>query len=62
MIEDIKFGAENIKVAIKEKYLGREANKKRGETQTSYSSDTLTIIMSSSMIMILVYISRQVSV
>lgn len=62
IINDIKFGADNIRVAIKEKHLGREQGKKRGETAVMYSNDILTIIMSSFMIVILMYVSRQVEV
>ena len=61
LVEDVRVGAENIRVAIKEKYLGREAGKKRGETSLSYSSDLLVMVMSGSMIAILGYVSRQVS-
>lgn len=60
IIEDIKFGADNIRIAMKEKYLGRDQGKKRGETAVMYSNDILTIIMSSFMIIILMYVSRQV--
>ena len=62
VIDDIKYGAENIRIALKEKYLGRELGKKRGETMVVYSNDLLTIAMSSCMIVILLYISRQVTV
>ena len=58
VLEDIRYGADNIKVALKEKYLGREEGKKRGETTLSYSSDMLTICMSSAMILILAFTSR----
>jgi len=61
-IEDLKFGADNIKIAIMEKYLGREAGKKRGETTLSYASDMLVMAMSGFMLVILGYVSRQVSV
>lgn len=62
IIKDIKFGADTIRVAIKEKHLGREAGKKRGETAVMYSNDILTIIMSCFMIVILMYVSRQVEI
>jgi hypothetical protein len=56
IIEDISFGAENLRVQLKEKYLGRKAGAKRGETQAQYSSNTLTIVMAASMFVILGYI------
>ena len=59
-LKDIEFGADNIRTAIKEKYLGRLPGTKRGEVATSYSSDNLIFIMSFSMITILLYVSRQV--
>ena len=62
IIDDIKFGVDNIRVAIKEKHLGRQAGKKRGETATMYSNDILTILMSSIMSIILMYVSRQVEI
>lgn len=62
IVDDIKFGAENIRVAIKEKHLGRLAGKKRGETAVMYSNDILTILMSSCMIVILMFVSRQLNV
>lgn len=61
-LEDIRYGADNIKIAIMEKYLGREAGKKRGETTLKYSSDMLVMVMSGCMLIILGYVSRQVSV
>ena len=45
-------------MAIKEKYLGRLPGTKRGEIETSYSSDKLIFMMSFSMISILLYVSR----
>jgi hypothetical protein len=32
IIEDITFGAENLRIQLKEKYLGRLPGTKRGET------------------------------
>jgi hypothetical protein len=40
-----------------ERHLGREKGKKRGETVLSYSSDTLAIVLGSSMIIILGYVN-----
>ncbi len=59
-MDEIKSGVNNIRVASKEKHLGREAGKKRGETFTMYSNEILTIGMSSFMIVILLYVSRQI--
>ena len=58
---DIEYGADNLRVALKEKYLGRLPGMKRGESSVAYNSTTLTLIMSASMICILVYIQRQVA-
>ena len=33
-IEDIKYGADNIRIGLKEKYLGRKPGMKRGEAET----------------------------
>ena len=57
-IKDIEFGADNIRIAIKEKYLGRLPGTKRGEVATSYSSDKLIFVMTFCMITILLYVSR----
>lgn len=60
ILSEIKLGLENVKIAIKEKYLGREFGKRRGETIIMYSNDLLTITMSSCMILILSYVSYQI--
>lgn len=60
-IKDIKYGAQQLKISLKEKYLGRLPGTKRGESQVEYSSGTLTCIMSFSMIIILGYVNYQVN-
>ena len=56
MLDDIKFGAMNIKTAIKEKHLGRLPGMKRGEVSLQYASRALTIVVSLIMMSILGYI------
>lgn len=55
-MKDIKFGAENVLVAIKEKYLGRLPGMKRGDSKLTYASNSLTVVVSLIMIVILGYI------
>lgn len=33
-VEDLQYGAENIRIGLKEKYLGRKPGMKRGEVET----------------------------
>ena len=60
MLDDIQFGAINIKTAIKEKYLGRLPGLKRGEVSLQYASRALTVVVSLIMMSILGYIQMQV--
>ena len=59
-LEDIRFGAVNIKTVIKEKYLGRLPGVKRGDVTLQYASNALTIVVSLIMMSILGYIQMQV--
>jgi len=60
MLDDIKFGAENIKTAIKEKYLGRLPGMKRGEAKVYYAARALTVVTSLIMMSMLGYVSVEV--
>ena len=60
-IDDIKFGAETILISLKEKYLGRLPGAKRGESELSYTSNMLTIGMSTTMFLILLYLQKLVN-
>mmetsp|Transcript_10648 Transcript_10648/g.17896 ORF Transcript_10648/g.17896 Transcript_10648/m.17896 type:complete len:173 (+) Transcript_10648:1096-1614(+) len=53
-LEDIKYGVENLRTTLKEKYLGRSLGSKRGETNANYASGYLTIVFSGIMMIILV--------
>ena len=59
-IDEIKNGADLIRLTIKEKHLGRQAGKSRGETVLTYSSENLTAVLGATMIIILSYVSMQV--
>ena len=56
ILDDISFGAQNIRTAIKEKYLGRLPGMKRGEAKIDYASRALTIVVSVLMMAILGYV------
>jgi len=53
-MDDVKFGADQIRISLKEKYLGRAVGAKRGETSISYSSSYLTLGLSGVMLVVLV--------
>jgi len=52
----LKYGADNIRIGLKEKYLGRKPGTRRGESETQYSSHWVSIIMSISMLGVLAYV------
>jgi hypothetical protein len=56
MLDDIRFGAQNIRTSIKEKYLGRLPGMKRGEVSVDYASSALKVVVSLLMMSILGYI------
>jgi len=60
-IEDIKFGAETVLISLKEKYLGRLPGTKRGQSDLTYTSNMLTIGMSTTMFLILLYLQKLVN-
>ena len=60
-IDDIKFGAETVLISLKEKYLGRLPGTKRGQSDLSYTSNMLTIGMSTTMFLILLYLQKLVN-
>jgi len=62
IISDLKYGAENIRTGLKEKYLGRDAGAKRGETSLQYVPATLTLAIGAFMFSVLAYVWRQVNV
>ena len=59
-VKEVKLGADLIRLTIKEKFLGRQQGKSRGESVLTYSSDNLTAILGATMIIILSYVSMQV--
>lgn len=62
ILDDIKYGADNIRIGLKEKYLGRNAGAKRGETVLQYVPSTLTLVISGTMFSVLAYVQRQVNI
>lgn len=60
-IDDIKFGAETVLISLKEKYLGRLPGTKRGQSDLQYTSNMLTIGMSTTMFLILLYLQKLVN-
>ena len=61
-LKDIRFGAETLRTTLKEKYLGRMAGAKRGETNVSYGAQkVLSLIIGIAMMTLLAGMYRMIS-